>query len=258
MDLVLPTSLHSFGVPPSFAIMGATRAVATVRRADGSTLYLNTAQALEIYLAASSPQLQASHSEEFVPILVAKVIAERAQDVANELACQYNATKALGIPCKSGSDVYRCLQQLGSSKADAVRRVTRKSGKSKHDFSQVKVGAASLHAAPQPQASTPDDSDSVDFEILKIISQVNVAHSGEHGISSGQLAHRIGAGRKHITAALYSRMEEGGVEIISPDGKPRWKCLNIFSEDYVCPLLPPRYAHSSVDGGDDDDDDAVI
>ena len=85
-----------------------------------------------------------------------------------------------------------------------------------------------------------------------------MSKAGEHGISTGQLAHRIGAGRKHINAALYSvAAERGGVEIIFPDGKPRWKCLELFPEDYVCPLLPPRYA-LRVDGGDDDVDDAVL
>ena len=86
--------------------MGATRAIATVHRPDGSTLGLNNAKALEIYLSTSPSSPPASRSDELTPIFVETVIGSRAQAVAKELVCQYKAAKALGIPCNTGSDVY--------------------------------------------------------------------------------------------------------------------------------------------------------
>ena len=123
--------------------MGATRALVTIRCPSGTTTYINDLELAERHLAGlrgdhlELAEHELAGSRDLQPVFVDPSVAGRTQDVAAELALQYNVAKAFGVPCPSGSVAYRRLRSVAPDSALLARRITRRSGKSKHDFTDV-------------------------------------------------------------------------------------------------------------------------
>ena len=92
---------------------------------------------------ASLPAVPLSYG--LVPIMVDTNIADRAVRVADELAEQHKKSSSTGVACSTGSHAYRAARKAGLE-SESIRRITRSSGKAKHDFRSV-ANAAELLAA---------------------------------------------------------------------------------------------------------------
>jgi len=101
--------------------MGGTRAVVTVRRANGDVCYINTDDMAKVYLLQIATSEGDGGLSTKTAIQVDAAIADRAEAVADELILQYNVGARFGKGCSSGLQAYRLLQKAGDASANAAR-----------------------------------------------------------------------------------------------------------------------------------------